>query len=466
MIAGKKYSGIQVDLWSCGVILFALLCGYLPFEDPNTAQLYKKILNGDYQLPKFLSAQTQDMLKCILNTDPAKRYTVEEIRKHPWYQLHQPREHEGIIVGTHQIPVDNNILNLLEKYKFDVEYGQKCIEANKHNHLTTTYYLLLKSHIRTGGKSNADLEGDLYEPTSFGRCTYTNSTRESPRGSGIISDQIDMRLPKADLNQTLPHPPSTGKQESNPKNRKYLELSQGIKIGCTGGSSSKDAVMGEGVVGGGKSITPNKEMRGHHRSHSKEPTPPPRPPHARTPKAKQYINIANIKENLNLSYNAYTKTPDGMINLSGFSKGIGGVPLVPGLGGGIVGTPKILPNVPNRRNGRGHTRVKTGSVIPVRKTAYGANNFNSLNNSVNEALLVNLSQHSKEDESTVVNNRANLNASAIYGRPTGWLYTIYIYIVVGKNAYRGTGVNFYTSNRQHLTPKEPAGPKPTKYIYI
>ena len=70
MIAGKKYSGLQVDIWSCGVILFAMLCGYLPFEDPNTSQLYKKILNGDYKIPKFVSNEGKDLIKNILNTYP------------------------------------------------------------------------------------------------------------------------------------------------------------------------------------------------------------------------------------------------------------------------------------------------------------------------------------------------------------------------------------------------------------
>jgi len=46
MIASKKYNGLEVDIWSCGVILFAMVCGYLPFEDSNTSQLYKKILSG------------------------------------------------------------------------------------------------------------------------------------------------------------------------------------------------------------------------------------------------------------------------------------------------------------------------------------------------------------------------------------------------------------------------------------
>ena len=62
------------------MILFATICGYLPFEDPNTAQLYKKILSGDYTCPKYISKEAKDLIKCILNTDPDKRYTIHQIR--------------------------------------------------------------------------------------------------------------------------------------------------------------------------------------------------------------------------------------------------------------------------------------------------------------------------------------------------------------------------------------------------
>lgn len=55
MIAGKKYDGLQVDLWSAGVILFAMVCGTLPFEDPNTSALYKKILTLNYKIPSHVS---------------------------------------------------------------------------------------------------------------------------------------------------------------------------------------------------------------------------------------------------------------------------------------------------------------------------------------------------------------------------------------------------------------------------
>ena len=70
MIAGKRYHGLKTDIWSSGVVFYAMVCGYLPFEDPKTSVLYKKILSGEYAVPKFLSTEAKDLLKKILNTDP------------------------------------------------------------------------------------------------------------------------------------------------------------------------------------------------------------------------------------------------------------------------------------------------------------------------------------------------------------------------------------------------------------
>jgi 5'-AMP-activated protein kinase catalytic alpha subunit len=70
MIAGKEYKGLQVDIWSCGVILYAMVCGYLPFEDPDTNKLYTKIMKGDYSIPTDIDREAADLIKKILITDP------------------------------------------------------------------------------------------------------------------------------------------------------------------------------------------------------------------------------------------------------------------------------------------------------------------------------------------------------------------------------------------------------------
>lgn len=86
MIAGKRYNGLQVDVWSSGVVLYAMICGFLPFEDPVTSKLYKKIMSADYQIPKWISQEGCDLLEKVLDTDPEKRYTIDQVRAHPWFR--------------------------------------------------------------------------------------------------------------------------------------------------------------------------------------------------------------------------------------------------------------------------------------------------------------------------------------------------------------------------------------------
>ncbi|OMJ87382.1 hypothetical protein SteCoe_10887 [Stentor coeruleus] len=94
---------------------------------------------------------TKDMISCILDTDPDKRYTIEDIRKHSWFNQISTKTTEGILVGYTQIPINKEILQKLSDFNINIEHGQKCIEANKHNHITTTYYLLMKKYLANEG---------------------------------------------------------------------------------------------------------------------------------------------------------------------------------------------------------------------------------------------------------------------------------------------------------------------------
>ena len=138
MIAGKYYHGVRVDIWSLGIILFAMTCGYLPFDDPDTKSLYKKIMAGEFVAPNYLSQELKHLLKGILCTDPEKRFTIDMIRKHPWYALNPVKELNGIIVGKHKIPIDEQILSQVSNYgKYDVAETRAFLQKNKHNKHTT-----------------------------------------------------------------------------------------------------------------------------------------------------------------------------------------------------------------------------------------------------------------------------------------------------------------------------------------
>lgn len=69
------------------------------------------------------------------------------------------------MVGYNRIPIDKQILKESEKLGLNYDYTLKCLEANKHNHVTTVYYLLLKKHIENGGKSCADIGSADFDPS-------------------------------------------------------------------------------------------------------------------------------------------------------------------------------------------------------------------------------------------------------------------------------------------------------------
>jgi len=143
LIQGVKYHGSGVDIWSMGVILYALLCGCLPFESDNIDELFKKILRGKYIEPGWLSLGSKRLLRRMLCVDPSKRIQISELINDPWIKLGfgcppstalntvgHFKDVECLEVMSQHCQVDKEILwSRLSKWKYDCE--------------TATYLLLL-----------------------------------------------------------------------------------------------------------------------------------------------------------------------------------------------------------------------------------------------------------------------------------------------------------------------------------
>jgi len=106
MLLGKPYNGLNVDIWSCGIILFAMICGYLPFEEKNNELLYKKIIEGRFNIPSFVSEPAKDLMRKILNVNPEKRYKIDEIISHNWFNIMTPSINKGLLISIFNIPVN------------------------------------------------------------------------------------------------------------------------------------------------------------------------------------------------------------------------------------------------------------------------------------------------------------------------------------------------------------------------
>ncbi|XP_065172466.1 serine/threonine-protein kinase BRSK2 isoform X2 [Atheta coriaria] len=154
VIRGEKYDGRRADVWSCGVILYALLVGALPFDDDNLRQLLEKVKRGVFHIPHFVPPDCQSLLRGMIEVNPEKRLNLSEINKHPWVTAGGKGELElelpmMEVVQTHVLPsieaVDPDVLQAICSLGCFKE-REKLIQhllSPSHNTEKVIYFLLL-----------------------------------------------------------------------------------------------------------------------------------------------------------------------------------------------------------------------------------------------------------------------------------------------------------------------------------
>ena len=85
ILRGKPYDGFKSDVWCCGIILYAMVCGYLPFDGETNKILFRNIIKCEPEIPEYLNDSTQDLIIRILTSDPNIRITIDKIKKHRFY---------------------------------------------------------------------------------------------------------------------------------------------------------------------------------------------------------------------------------------------------------------------------------------------------------------------------------------------------------------------------------------------
>ena len=148
VISGRPYLGPEVDIWSCGIIMYALLCGSLPFDDENIPNLFKKIRGGIYILPGYLTDLSRDLIAKMLITNPLVRISITGIREHWWFKTRLPTYLSFFkikkILNTREKTHKNYItVNTVSK---KINFGKKiiklAIDRKERNNITVNYHLI------------------------------------------------------------------------------------------------------------------------------------------------------------------------------------------------------------------------------------------------------------------------------------------------------------------------------------
>lgn len=154
ILLGDEYDAPAVDIWSLGVILFMLVCGQPPFQEANDSETLTMIMDCKYTVPSHVSKECKDLITRMLQRDPKRRASLEEIENHPWLLGVDPSpatkyniplvSYKNLSEEEHNSIIQRMVLGDIADRDAIVE----ALETNRYNHITATYFLLAERILR------------------------------------------------------------------------------------------------------------------------------------------------------------------------------------------------------------------------------------------------------------------------------------------------------------------------------
>ncbi|CAI2358076.1 unnamed protein product [Caenorhabditis sp. 36 PRJEB53466] len=231
VIRGEKYDGRKADVWSCGVILYALLVGALPFDDDNLRNLLEKVKRGVFHIPHFVPADVQSLLRAMIEVDPGKRYSLADVFKHPWVSGATKTDPElelpmSQVVQTHIIPGEDSIdpdvlrhMNCLGCFKDKQKLVAELLSP-RHNTEKMVYFLLLDRKRRRPAQEDDTeivLRGAAQNNDPPKKRTDTARTTRYPMGSIADGSPINPRKTYGRNSKSARHSSLGGSPTESPR---------------------------------------------------------------------------------------------------------------------------------------------------------------------------------------------------------------------------------------------------------
>ena len=162
----KQYNAELADMWSCGVLLYNMLTGTLPFVPKKNQNIFRLIIRGEYGIPTSLPENMKNLIKSLLEVKEEKRYKIDDVLNSPAFKsknITKESFSHGLNILITKYPIDNLALNICKNnYKIDVASIIKGLESNRFTQATSLFKQIVNKLYVKGFPNISDLNSEKF----------------------------------------------------------------------------------------------------------------------------------------------------------------------------------------------------------------------------------------------------------------------------------------------------------------